>query len=257
MDKWLWCLIGLLLVTSPSLAFQGDAAASPPSRSVRALSDARRPAKQATLDAARKPAELIDFAGLKSGDRVADFMSGNAYFTRIFSNVVGASGHVYAFVPAEQVANCSPSEIAGTKEVGRDSSYANVTVLTDSVANFRVPTKLDVLWTAQNYHDLHDSFMGPADVGALNRKFFEALKPGGVFVVIDHVAEAGSGLRDTDTLHRIDPERIRKEVEAAGFVLEAQSSVLRNSEDDHRRIVFDPIVRGKTDQIVFKFRKPR
>jgi predicted methyltransferase len=104
---------------------------------------------------------------------------------------------------------------------------------------------------------LHDSFMGPTDTSKLNKAFFSALKPGGVLLVIDHVAEAGSGLRDTETLHRIDPDRMRSEIEAAGFVLEAQNEALRNADDDHKRAVFDPIIRGRTDQVVFLFRKPR
>jgi predicted methyltransferase len=83
------------------------------------------------------------------------------------------------------------------------------------------------------------------------------LKPGGIYLVIDHVAEPGSGLRDTETLHRIDPQRLRQEIQAAGFVFDAQSSVLRNPADDHRVSVFDPSVRGRTDQVVYRFRRPR
>jgi predicted methyltransferase len=119
-----------------------------------------------------------------------------------------------------------------------------------------VPERLDVIWTAQNYHDLHDTFMGPADVAALNQRFFDALKPGGLYLVIDHVAEAGSGLRDTESLHRIDPKRLRREIEAAGFEFDAQSNALRNRSDDHKKSVFDPDVRGRTDQVVYRFRKP-
>lgn len=222
-----------------------------------AIADARRPIEQVKQDAARRPDLVVAFAGVKPGDRIADFMPGNAYFTRIFSDLVGPAGRVYAFVPDEQVANCPASEIAGTRAIAREPGYANVMVLTDSVANFRVPEKLDVLWTAQNYHDLHDAFMGPADIVALDRAFFNALKPGGVFLVIDHVAESGSGLRDTETLHRIDPAQLRKEIEAAGFVLEATSEALRNSDDSHALRVFDPRIRGRTDQLVFRFRKPR
>ncbi len=184
-------------------------------------------------------------------------MPGNAYFTRLLSGVVGARGHVYAFLPAEQLANCPPREVAGTHALQHDPSYANVSVLSDSSAKFRAARKLDLIWTAQNYHDLHDSFMGPADVAALNRAFFDALKPGGALLVIDHVAAAGSGIRDTETLHRIDPERLRAEIEAAGFVLEAQSGLLRNPRDDHSLPVFDSLVRGHTDQIVYRFRKPK
>jgi predicted methyltransferase len=222
----------------------------------RAVADPRRPPEQVSLDAARKPAQLIAFAQLKRGDRIVDFMSGNAYFTRIMSDVVGDTGHVYAFLPTEQLQNCSPQEVAGTRLLERDPGYANVSVLSDSTPNFRVPQKLDVIWTAQNYHDLHDAFMGPADVAALNRRFFDALRPGGVYVVIDHVADAGSGLRDTESLHRIDPLRMRREIEAAGFVFDAESDVLRNQADDHKSSVFDPSVRGRTDQVVYRFRKP-
>jgi predicted methyltransferase len=116
---------------------------------------------------------------------------------------------------------------------------------------------LDVIWTAQNYHDLHDSFMGPANIAALDRAFFNALKPGGIYLVIDHIAESGSGLRDTESLHRIDPLRLRGEIEAAGFLLDAQSDLLRHPQDNHTLSVFDARVRGQTDQVVYRFRKPK
>ena len=221
-----------------------------------ALADPRRPAQQVSLDAARKPAQLMAFARLKRGDRIADFMPGNAYFTRIMSDVVGESGHVYAFLPTEQLANCSPQEVAGTRLLEHDSSYANVSVLSDAAANFRVSQPLDLIWTAQNYHDLHDAFMGPLDVAALNKRFFDALRPGGIYLVIDHVAETGSGLRDTESLHRIDPKRMRQEIEAAGFAFDAESNVLRNRSDNHKSSVFDARVRGRTDQVVYRFHKP-
>jgi predicted methyltransferase len=222
-----------------------------------AIIDPARPADQRQLDAWRRPAEVIAFSGLKPGDRIADFMSGNGYFTRIFSKVVGPGGAVYAFLPAQELANCAPEETAGTKALERDRRYRNVTVLIDAADRFAVNEPLDMVWTAQNYHDLHDKFMQPIDIAALDRAIFRALKPGGVFLVIDHVAAAGSGLRDTETLHRIDPEAIRSEVTAAGFVFEAQSDVLRNPEDSHLLPVFDATIRHRTDQIVFKFRKPR
>jgi predicted methyltransferase len=221
-----------------------------------AISDPRRPAEQVHYDAVRRPDIVIAFARVKPGDRVADFMPGNGYFTRILSDVVGPTGRVYAFNPAEQIANCPPNEIAGSRAIAHDPSYANVFLLTAPLAKFSIQEKLDLIWTAQNYHDLHDSFLGPANVAALNKAFFHALKPGGVFLVIDHVAETGSGLRDTETLHRIDPIRLRNEIEAAGFVFESQSDVLRNPNDDHSRSVFDPLVRGRTDQVVFRFRRP-
>jgi predicted methyltransferase len=222
-----------------------------------AISDPRRPDDQVKLDVARKPGLSVLFSEAKAGDRIADVMSGNGYFARILSDVVGPSGHVYAYIPTEQIAHCSPGEIAGTQAIVRDSSYGNVTLLTGSLADFRLPKQLDLIWMSQSYHDLHDSFLGPANVAVLNKTIFEALKPGGVFLVIDHVAEAGSGLRDTETLHRIDPIRMKNEIEAAGFVLESQSDALRNTDDDHKRAIFDPRIRGQTDQVLFRFRKPQ
>jgi len=242
-----------------SLAVCGAGADTvPPTRMVveAAISDPRRPDDQVKLDASRKPVISVLFSQAKAGDRIADLMSGNGYFTRILSQVVGPAGHVYAYIPTEQIAHCSPQEIAGTQAIARDSSYRNVTLLTGSLTDFRLPKRLDVIWMSQSYHDLHDSFLGPANVPVLNKAVFDSLKPGGIFLVIDHVAEAGSGLRDTEALHRIDPLAMKNEIEAAGFVLESQSDALRNSEDDHKLAVFNPSIRGKTDQVLFRFRKP-
>ena len=222
-----------------------------------AVADAARPESDLALDPMRRPAQVLAFAGLKPGDRVVDFMPGNAYFTRLLSRIVGDEGIVYAFVPSQQLAHCSPDETAGTAELARDLRYSNVTVIEALTGRFGAPEQLDVVWTAQNYHDLHDTFMAPTEIAAFNRAVFRALKPGGVFLVIDHVASAGSGLRDTETLHRIDPASIRREVLAAGFVFESESDLLRNPADSHALKVFDPAIRHRTDQVVMKFRKPR
>jgi predicted methyltransferase len=255
-SKVRWRYIGYFSLLLCGLNGWATATTPVPDGVASALSDPRRPAEQVVLDATRKPAVTVAFAGVKSGDRVADFMPGNAYFTRILSDVVGPTGHVYAFMPAEQIANCPARETARTRAIARDSSYANITVLTSPLADFQIPEKLDLIWTSQNYHDLHDSFLGPPDIAKLNIGFFDALKPGGVFLVIDHAAETGSGLRDTETLHRIDPIQMKREIEAAGFVFEAESDALRNPDDDHKRPVFDTLIRGKTDQVTYRFRKP-
>jgi predicted methyltransferase len=251
-----WYLTGLL---SLAVCGVGRADAVPSMRMIveAAVSDPRRPYDQVKLDANRKPAASVLFSEAKAGDRIADVMSGNGYFTRILSQVVGPAGHVYAYIPTEQIAHCSPQEIAGTQAIARDSSYRNVSLLTGSLTDFRLPKALDLIWMSQSYHDLHDSFLGPANVAVLNKAIFEALKPGGVFLVIDHVAEAGSGLRDTETLHRIDPVRMMREIEGAGFVFESHSDALRNTDDDHKLVIFDPNIRGRTDQVLFRFRKPQ
>jgi predicted methyltransferase len=252
-----WLLVALLGGRLCTMEVCAETTGPVPRDIQTALADTRRPADQVKLDATRKPAALIAFAGVRAGDRIADFMPGNAYFTRILSDVVGSTGRVYAYIPTEQIANCPASEIAGAQSVGRDPGYANVTMLTGTLADFRMPELVDLIWTAQNYHDLHDSFLGPADMARLNKAFFNALRPGGVFLVIDHVAEKDSGIRDTETLHRIDPALLQREIEAAGFVLEGQSDVLRNAHDAHTLSVFDASIRGVTDQVVFRFRRPR
>lgn len=246
---------------APAAASGANAAAASsgavPAAVVAAIADPARPAEQVAQDAARRPAEVLAFAGVAPGYRVADFMSGGAYFTRIFSRIVGERGHVYAFLPEEQLKNCAPEETAGTRSIVGDAHYANVTVLTAPVSRFRAPEPLDLIWTSLNFHDLYDSFMGPANVPQVLASLFNALKPGGVLVIVDHVAQPGSAVRDTERLHRIDAQVVIRTVTAAGFVLEEQSDLLRNAADNHELKVFDPSIRGHTDQMVLRFRKPR
>jgi predicted methyltransferase len=123
-------------------------------------------------------------------------------------------------------------------------------------AQFAAPAKVDVVWTSQNYHDYPDKFMGPTDPAILDKAVFAALKPGGVFVVVDHAAEAGSGLRDTETLHRIDPAFVKTQVTAAGFAFDGESNVLQNPADNHTLLVFKAEIRGHTDQFAYRFKKP-
>lgn len=220
-----------------------------------AVADSARPDTDTKRDADRKPAECVAFAGIKPGDKVADLIPGAGYFTRIFSKVVGPKGYVYAYFASDIDAVYAKHKLQVPPPA--DPNFPNVSYIHAPVAKFVTPEKLDVVWTSQNYHDLHDKFFGPADIVAVNKAIFDALKPGGVYIVLDHAAEAGSGLRDTDTLHRIDPAQVKKEVLAAGFVFAGESKVLRNPADDHTKLVFDPSIRGKTDQFIFKFRKPK
>jgi len=111
-----------------------------------------------------------------------------------------------------------------------------------------------VVWTSQNYHDLHN--IPGADLVALNKLIYRSLRPGGVYVVLDHSAVAGSGATATDTLHRIDEAVVRKEVEAAGFKFDGESKILANPADPRTAAVFDPSIRGHTDQFILRFRKP-
>jgi predicted methyltransferase len=208
----------------------------------------------ALTNPAYKRAEVLAFIGVKPGDRVADIIAGR--FTRALSQAVGPSGKIFAIEPAE-VVKVHPQALSLMRALATRPEYANVEVTSPPVNALALPSGLDAVFIRQNYHDLHDKFMGPADIGGFNRAVFAALKPGGVFVVLDHAAAAGSGVSATETLHRIDPAAVKSEVTAAGFVLDGESAVLANPADLHDKNVFDPSIRGRTDQFLLRFRKPR
>lgn len=214
-----------------------------------ALADPAR-ADQAGDDARRHAADVLAFSGVKPGWQVVDYLPGQGYWTRIFTGAVGPSGHVYALWPS--VAGDRAKTVIAALN-GRN--MGNVTAALDP-ALITLDKPVDLVWTVQNYHDLPNNGRGEAALNAFNAAVFKALKPGGIYVVIDHVAPAGSGLADTDTLHRIDPAIVKKEVLAAGFTFAGESKVLANPKDDHTLKVFDEKIRGVTDQFVYKFRKP-
>jgi predicted methyltransferase len=245
------------LVSATLLCAGGQARGIVPDHSItRAVADPARPEADRARDAERKPAESLAFAGVHPGEKVAELLPGGGYFTRLFSLVVGPKGKVYARArprPA-QAAPDSPDPGAPIQAIAADPHYGNVVVSTMSIKELSLPEPVDLVWTSQNYHDLHN--IPDADVAAFDKAVFNALKPGGVFIVLDHVAAAASGFRDTSTLHRIDPEAVKKEVLSAGFKFEGESELLRNTTDDHTLKVFDPAIRGKTDQFILKFRKP-
>ena len=221
-----------------------------------AVADPARPATDTARDENRKPAEVLAFAEVKPGDKVGDYAAGQGYFTRLFSAIVGAQGHVYATVPAALFQY--PNIVKGIAEIeAYAKDHPNVSVTAASALDAaRYPEKLDLFWISQNYHDLKDPFMGPVDMAAFNRAVYAALKPGGIYIVLDHVAAAGSPANVTDTLHRIEPSVVRREVEAAGFRFAGESKALANSADPHDKGVFNESIRGRTDQFIYKFRKP-
>jgi predicted methyltransferase len=220
-----------------------------------AVANHDRPDEDRQRDADRKPAEVLTFVGIKNGEKVADFIPGKGYFSRILSGAVGPQGHVYSFIPSE-FANFikQPLPPIGSSPY---PTFKNVSIIAAPVNDFAAPEPLDLVWISLNYHDLHDPFLAPADLGKINKAVFAALKPGGRYVIIDHAAAAGSGLRDTNTLHRIDEASVKSEVEAAGFRLEGESALLRNAGDPRTANVKDPTIRGKTDQFILEFGKPK
>lgn len=220
-----------------------------------AIADPGR-AAQRGADERRKPEPLVLLSGLKPGDRVLDLIPGDGYWTRIFSRIVGPQGKVYAVWP-QSYARFSVGKVEAMQKLAGSPGYENVAMAVQPSTVLSAPEPLDMVWTSQNYHDYPDEFMGRTDPSVLNKAVFDMLKPGGVFMVIDHIAAQGRGMADTEKLHRIEPATVRAQVEAAGFVYEGESKVLNNPADPLDIAVFDPKVRNRTSQFAYKFRKPK
>ena len=185
------------------------------------------------------PRELMQWAGIRPGMAVVDLLPGNGYFTRIFAKVVGPKGHVYAYF--------GPQYDARLKSQGKDpdnqftdlkAAYPNLGVIHGPLASFVTPEKVDLVWTSDNYHDMHNKAYA-ADMPAMNKAVFASLKPGGIFIVVDHRAAKGAGAGSTETLHRMDEDIAKQEIEAAGFKLVAESKILTRPGDDDTKRVFE------------------
>lgn len=208
-----------------------------------AVSDKGRPDVDTYRDDRRKPAQTLAFAGVAPGMTVAELIPGNGYYTRVLAKAVGPTGRVFTVPFSEPRASYS-------KAIAADPAYANVTLITGAPLSIGVPAPVDMVWSTQNYHDIRQ---GRA---LLNKAVFNALKPGGTYFIVDHAAVAGADEGVLLSLHRIDEAIVKREVLAAGFVLEAESDLLRNPSDKRNQMVFDREVNRNTDQFVLKFRKP-
>jgi predicted methyltransferase len=251
--------IGLALVMVAALV-GGCRKAEPPRQFSRvaldqALGDPGRIDQREAADARRKPGPLIALAGVKPADKVLDLIPGNGYWTRIFSKIVGPGGKVYAVWP-HAYARTAMGNVATLRQLSADKYYGNIVTQIQPSTTLTAPEPIDVVWTSQNFHDYPDEFMAKGDPAALARDAFKILKPGGTFMIVDHVAARGRGLLDTDTLHRIDPAAVREIVEGAGFRFAGQSDVLVNPKDPLDIPVFDKSIRGHTSQFAYKFVKP-
>jgi predicted methyltransferase len=249
-------LIAASLMSTCAISATQTPASTVPDFIAAAVADSGRPAADKERDANRKPAETLTFVGIKPGEQIAELLPGSGYFTRLFSKVVGSGGHVYALVPAPSpnAPPGTPDFAARVKALAADPNYSNVTVIVEPFSQLKTPVPVDLVWTSQNYHDLHN-FPG-LDVGVFNQLVFDALKPGGIYLILDHAAEPGTGTEATSTLHRIDENTVKQEVLAAGFVFVGSSNLLRRPSDPHTLKVFDPSIRGQTDQFILKFAKP-
>ncbi len=202
--------------------------------------------------------ELIRFARVGPGSTVIDVYPGDGNWTRLFSDTVGPEGRVYSFVPAE-VADFKNDPVGRMRTLAKEPGRANVeAVSADLVAMPGGTQPADVLWLHLFYHDLHTALMQKkgATAAAFNRAVHERLKPGGRYVIVDHAAAVGAGTSAAQSLHRIDPASVRAEVKAAGFLLDAESTLLANKDDPHTIEVFDASIKGKTDRFAYRFVKP-
>jgi predicted methyltransferase len=201
---------------------------------------------------------LITFARVDAGSTVIDVYPGDGDWTRRFSEVVGPEGRVYSFVPTE-ISDLKADQVDRMRSIAQEPGHANVeAVSADLIAMPEQGQPVDVLWMHLFYHDLHTELMRKKGGNAadFNRIVFERLKPGGAYVIVDHAASEGSGTGDAQSLHRIDPASVRAEVEAAGFVLDAESALLANKDDPLSIKVFDPSIKGQTDRFAYRFVKP-
>ena len=214
--------------------------------------EVERPAADVARDSARKPKAMIAFARISHGKTVADILPGTGYFTRVFAQKVGPRGKVVAIVPV-QMNEVDPAGVRAMAELAADRRYTTISVV-ESTADIPAGT-VDVAWFAQIYHDLGLA-LSPEGVAEFNAGIFASLKKGGYYIIVDHAARAGSDANTAEALHRIDPARVKAQVVAAGFTFDGESLVLANPADDHTKPVFDEAIRGRTDQFVYRFRKP-
>jgi predicted methyltransferase len=253
MKRTILLMAGAALLASSAVVL----AVAPTAQMKAAVADAGRPAADTARDENRKPAEMLAFAGIGPGKVVVDMLPGGGYFTRIFAKAVEPGGRVYAYFGTQYDArlktqNKDPdNQFADLKQ-----TYKNLGVIHGPLPQFVTPQPVDVVWTSQNYHDMHNKAYA-MDVNEVNKAIFKSLKPGGYYVIIDHKAAETAGDDVTETLHRIKESTTKKEVEAAGFKLVAEGDALNYSSDDGTKRVFEADVKGKTNQFMLKFQKPR
>ena len=249
------CALALLLALTASIPVL--ASDTVPASIRDAVADKSRPVADTQRDEQRKPAETMAFAGVKPGNTVIELIPGGGYYTRLLSKAVGAKGHLYAVVPAPRpdAPPDAPDRSLPIKAIVAESGYGNVNMLIQPIRTQQLPPGADIVWTSDNYHDVKN--VQGLDISVFNKSVFDALKPGGVYVIVDHAAAADAPADVTSTLHRIRADTVKQDLLAAGFVLDSQTDILHNTTDAHDLPVFDAAVRGKTDQFILKFRKPK
>jgi len=230
---------------------------APASPIAAALADPRRPAGDLETDRRRRPAQVLEFFGIEPGMTVLDMFSGGGYYTEILSYLVGDEGTVFAHNNTPYLGWLAEPIAARYK----DDRLTKVKRFTAENNELQLPENtFDAVLLILSYHDVYhvdeQNGWSKIDGPAMLAQLFQSMKPGAVLGVVDHVATAGAPAETGETLHRIDPALARSDIEAAGFVFEAQSDILANPADDHTLHTFSEQMRGKTDQFVFRFRRP-
>ena len=246
-------LAGAALLASSAVTM----AAAPTAKMKAAVADSNRPSADSARDENRKPAEMLAFAGIGPGKVVVDMLPGGGYFTRIFAKAVEPGGRVYAYFGTQYDARLKgQNKDPDNQFADLKATYKTLGVIHGPLPQFVTPEPVDVVWTAQNYHDMHNKQYA-MDVNEVNKAIYKSLKPGGYYVIIDHKAADSAGDDVTESLHRIKEDTVKKEVEAAGFKLVGEGHDLVFASDDGTKRVFENDIRGKTNQFMLKFQKPR
>jgi predicted methyltransferase len=232
-----------------ALALGGAALAGVPDYVTQAVSDQTRPKDDVAADALRDPADTLAFAGVKPGMAVGELYPCGGYFSRMLIDVVGPKGKIYGTdnIGWHGCTEATQKAVAG---------HENYTIESEPFGVFKLPQKVDLFWITQNYHDLHIKKYGDVDMARFNQAVFDSLKKGGTYFILDHQAVGPLGDDDIAKVHRIAKAQLIAEVEAAGFKLVAEGDFLHRPADDHTKSIFDPAIRGKTDQYALKFVKP-
>jgi len=246
------CLFAIAIAAMPVAAAQAA-----PADVAAAVSAPGRPAEATALDAGRHPAEILRFGGLRRGDRALDLFTDSAYYGEIMARAVGPTGSVFGWQPTEFTQDSTRRDLDGVRQ-----RSPNFRVVFTPANGFALPASaFDFAMIHLNYHDTYytnERRHYAMDPEGFLRTVFQSIKPGGTIVVVDHVANPGGETRAVvQALHRIDPATIRADFERAGFVFDGESNLLRNPQDDHSKLVFDAAIRGHTDRVVYRFRRPR
>jgi predicted methyltransferase len=242
--------LACLLIAAPLTA------AEIPDYIAKAVAAPERSDKDRERDARDKPAELLTFAGLKPGMRVADVFGGGGYWSEILVRAVGPTGSV-------TLVNNAPYYNYGVEDIkarfGNDR-LKEVKRRVVETANLDMGREqYDLITIYMSYHDLYwvdeDGGWPAINADGVLKQLHAALKPGGHLLIVDHAAAAGSGKAAAQDLHRIDEAFAKKDFASHGFLLEKAWPGFRNTTDDHTKGVFDPAVRGKTDRFTHLYRK--